>query len=561
MLPGVRRARARTRPVAARAPQRSARSSSCSAAFRRPKGSCGEWPCISRIESRPVTASLAASLSPVKQVVLRGGKTQVVDVARARPDGRGAVSSPTPRRRSPAAPSAPSSRRGSGSLAARAISNPDLVRADAQARTRARRARDGRRSSAARSRPDSPLGYSSAGTVLDTGGSRTSTSASGSPAPAPGARTTQRSCPSRGTSSCAVPEGVARCATRRSRAIGAIALQGVRRAEPALGDRVVVVGLGLLGLITVQMLRAAGCRVVGVEPVERRRALAARARRRARARPCRGGRGRSRRPGSERRRRRRRRRSRPRRSGDELVNDAVRMLRRKGRVVPVGDVGLGFDREALYEREADVLISTSYGPGPLRPVVRGGRPRLPAAVRALDGGPQHGGVPAAARRRATSRSSRSSSSSCRSTAPARRTRRSPATIRRWPPCSPTRNARPIPQPCRDAAPRHAARPRTARSASRSSARAASSAPMHVPNLQREDDGARIDDGRQPRRSSAASLARSLDGATPRHRLARSGRGSGRRSRRSSARATTRTPRSRPPRCAPARRCSSRSRSA
>src|SRR5207247_2464869 len=49
--------------------------------------------------------------------------------------------------------------------------------------------------------------------------------------------------------------------------------------------------------------------------------------------------------------------------GDELVNDAVRMLRRKGRVVPVGDVGLGLDREALYEREADVRISTSYGPG------------------------------------------------------------------------------------------------------------------------------------------------------------------------------------------------------
>jgi predicted dehydrogenase len=39
------------------------------------------------------------------------------------------------------------------------------------------------------------------------------------------------------------------------------------------------------------------------------------------------------------------------------------MLRRKGRVVPVGDVELDFDREPLYEREADVLISTSYGPG------------------------------------------------------------------------------------------------------------------------------------------------------------------------------------------------------
>ena len=39
------------------------------------------------------------------------------------------------------------------------------------------------------------------------------------------------------------------------------------------------------------------------------------------------------------------------------------MLRRKGRFVPVGDIALEFDREALYEREADILISTSYGPG------------------------------------------------------------------------------------------------------------------------------------------------------------------------------------------------------
>ena len=39
------------------------------------------------------------------------------------------------------------------------------------------------------------------------------------------------------------------------------------------------------------------------------------------------------------------------------------MLRRKGRVVPVGDVGLGIERAPLYSREADVLISTSYGPG------------------------------------------------------------------------------------------------------------------------------------------------------------------------------------------------------
>ncbi len=122
----------------------------------------------------------------------------------------------------------------------------------------------------------------------------------------------------------------------------------------------VVVGLGLLGLLTVQMVRAAGCRVVGVEPVERRRALAAELGAELVVAPDEAEaavEGWSDRLGADtvivtata--------------SGDEIANAAVRMVRRKGRVVPVGDVGLGFDREALYEREADVLISTSYGPG------------------------------------------------------------------------------------------------------------------------------------------------------------------------------------------------------
>jgi predicted dehydrogenase len=48
---------------------------------------------------------------------------------------------------------------------------------------------------------------------------------------------------------------------------------------------------------------------------------------------------------------------------DAIVNGAIAMLRRRGRVVPVGDVGLGLERAPLYIREADVLISTSYGPG------------------------------------------------------------------------------------------------------------------------------------------------------------------------------------------------------
>src|SRR5262249_56217335 len=48
-------------------------------------------------------------------------------------------------------------------------------------------------------------------------------------------------------------------------AMGAIALQGLRRANPTLGESVVVIGLGLLGQITAQLLRANGCRVIGID--------------------------------------------------------------------------------------------------------------------------------------------------------------------------------------------------------------------------------------------------------------------------------------------------------
>ena len=63
---------------------------------------------------------------------------------------------------------------------------------------------------------------------------------------------------------CRVPAG---CDLKHaaSATIGAIALQGVRRAAPQLGERVCVVGLGLIGQITVQLLKAAGCRVIGLD--------------------------------------------------------------------------------------------------------------------------------------------------------------------------------------------------------------------------------------------------------------------------------------------------------
>ena len=70
-----------------------------------------------------------------------------------------------------------------------------------------------------------------------------------------------------------IPEGVtpdhAAFAT-----LGAIALQGVRQAEVRLGEKILVIGLGLIGLLTVQILRAAGCRVLGIDVDPRKVTLA-----------------------------------------------------------------------------------------------------------------------------------------------------------------------------------------------------------------------------------------------------------------------------------------------
>jgi predicted dehydrogenase/threonine dehydrogenase-like Zn-dependent dehydrogenase len=144
--------------------------------------------------------------------------------------------------------------------------------------------------------------------------------------------------------------------------LGAIALQGVRRAQPTLGETFVVIGLGLLGQLTQQILQANGCQVIGID-LDRRRIETARANGLAvgihpdegdavdQAMRLTGGAGAdgviltASTPSSE------------------PLSQAFRMCRRKARVVVVGDVGLALDRADIYAKELDFLISTSYGPG------------------------------------------------------------------------------------------------------------------------------------------------------------------------------------------------------
>jgi predicted dehydrogenase/threonine dehydrogenase-like Zn-dependent dehydrogenase len=149
--------------------------------------------------------------------------------------------------------------------------------------------------------------------------------------------------------------------------LGAIALQGVRRTAPTLGETVVVVGLGILGQITVQLLRANGCRVIGVDldPKRLQVALA-------------GGMAHGVDPGTENYVERVQKLTdgfgadaviiTAATSSDQVVSDAMRACRKKGRVVLVGDVGLHLNRADFYKKELDFLISTSYGPGRYDPL-------------------------------------------------------------------------------------------------------------------------------------------------------------------------------------------------
>jgi predicted dehydrogenase/threonine dehydrogenase-like Zn-dependent dehydrogenase len=158
-----------------------------------------------------------------------------------------------------------------------------------------------------------------------------------------------------------VPDGLD-LASASTVTVGAIVLQGVRRAQPTLGETFVVIGLGVLGQLAVQLLKANGCRVIGTDLDRRRIELAVRLGLDVGVHPddghdveqvarLTGGIG---------------------ADGvlitaaspsDAVVSTAFRMCRKKGRVVLIGEVGLHLNRADFYAKELDFLISTSYGPG------------------------------------------------------------------------------------------------------------------------------------------------------------------------------------------------------
>ncbi len=250
---------------------------------------------------------------------------------------------------------------GGGSLLRRVAKQPQLIRSAAQyalkqgVRAMLRAVRQAAAEWA-------PVGYSASGIVVDVGSSVTRFAVGDRVACAGASRANH-------AEFIAIPENLAvkipgDLSFREAAfvTLGAIALQGVRRAEPTLGETVVVVGTGLIGLLTAQLLRANGCRVIatdlsadrlqlakllGVEhvinvqsadPVKTVLALT-------------GGLG-----------------------ADAVIlcaaakssapiNQAFKMCRERGRVASVGAVGMDLERADFYNKEIDLRMSRSYGPG------------------------------------------------------------------------------------------------------------------------------------------------------------------------------------------------------
>ena len=250
---------------------------------------------------------------------------------------------------------------GQKSLLGKALERPDLVRkvvavAQTEGPTEAYQQAMGRLGAFR------PLGYSSAGTVVDVGtgvsgirvGDRLACSGSGFACHAEYVVVPQTLC-------ALIPDGVSD-EDAAFAALGAIALHALRLAELQLGDRVVIIGLGLLGLLAVQIAKAWGCQVLGTDVAANKADLA---RELGADQAATGGR--------------------------EAALDAAQALfgtagadavvifasapsneplelaaelaRVRGRIVVPGLVGLDVPRRAFYEKELDLKVSRAWGPG------------------------------------------------------------------------------------------------------------------------------------------------------------------------------------------------------
>lgn len=144
--------------------------------------------------------------------------------------------------------------------------------------------------------------------------------------------------------------------------IGSIGLEGIRLMNPQLGETIVVVGLGLIGLVTVQLLRANGCKVIGVDFDEQKVEIA-RSFGVVAINPAKG--------------------TDPVKfvedytnsigadgvlitassKSDDVIHQACQMSRKRGRIILVGVIGLNMRRDDFYKKELSFQVSCSYGPG------------------------------------------------------------------------------------------------------------------------------------------------------------------------------------------------------
>ena len=158
-----------------------------------------------------------------------------------------------------------------------------------------------------------------------------------------------------------IPDGVEDDAAAFT-VLASIGLQGIRLAKPTLGEKIVVMGLGLIGLLTVQMLMANGCQVLGIDFNSERLALAAEfgaqtANLSEGGDPVAAGLAFSKGQGvdaviiaaST--------------KSSDPVHQAAQMCRQRGRIVLVGVTGLELSRADFYEKELSFQVSCSYGPG------------------------------------------------------------------------------------------------------------------------------------------------------------------------------------------------------